>query len=185
MIVTVALLAYSYAFSAPFCVPKLIVLGIGLIEMSVRVLRTGEVNSGLIFPAFLLLAVALFSTAPSPDPLLSILGRYNSYALGLMGMSIVLMYYLAGDCSGIELAGPLIGLHAFYQWAMDLSPIVGRAVGLMGSPVDLGIVLAILAPIQKSWPGLLAIGLGLLATGSRGAVLAAAAGLLAKRVYHL
>lgn len=180
--VALALLAYSYAFSAPFCVPKLLILGVGLLEMSIRVIRTGEINSGLVIPGLAFILACILSTIFSADPLLSIMGRYNSYALGLIGIAVCFLYYLAGDSRLLYLAGPVMGLHAFHQWASGESPIVGRAIGTAGSPVDLGIILAMLAPLQKSNVCLFAVVLGLLATGSRGAWLAAAAGLYARRL---
>ena len=187
-----SLFAYHPSFTAPYSMPKLAILAIGLAVMSTAVIGGVQVDSGrpLMANGFIMLGVCLVSALFAKDKWLAFAGNHNSYALGLLGITISFCYHIAaagGKPNGIiPLAGAIMGIHGFAQWAgFDASissQITGnRAIGTIGSPVFLGTILGVIMPlaIEKSWTYALAVSLGLMATGSRGAWIAAVIGILA------
>ncbi len=154
-------------------------------------------------PLAALLALAALSAAFSDDPRISFLGRYDSYVHGVWGMALIAAaaQFAARGARGREefpvrllsWAGVLVGGYAVIQklgWdpvfrIQDL-PTGARAVSSLGSPVDLGAYLALLTPVliwradaERGAATACALALtvgGLLASGSRGAMVAAAAG---------
>lgn len=200
------LLAYSMSFAAAFAIPKLLIFALGLIPFAVYVVRGGSVNlrRSLLTPALPLLAVMLVSSFFAAEPWVAIVGRHNSFALGLLGVAIALAYHIAAasvsqplwgyefgaawNTRGLRLiaaAGAILGVHALAQSAGidagQAATIHGhRAIASIGSPTDLGLILAMLLPlaaeISPVYGG--AVALGLASTGSRGAWIAAGVGML-------
>ncbi|MFH2204843.1 MAG: O-antigen ligase family protein [Elusimicrobiota bacterium] len=146
-------------------------------------------------------AALALACARSVDPILSAIGHYNEYTHGLWGLALfVSVYFLA--VWGLEETGrrrllavsvaaaALVGAYAVLQ-ALGFEPFPrvgrlpeGRAVSFIGSPVFLGAYLATAAPLalhiavkgkcRRLWtlPALLFVCAGLIATVSRGAMLA-------------
>jgi O-antigen ligase len=189
-------LGWSRLFAAEYTLPKLLLLCIGLCVTAAGLIRSPGVPRPAVMGKPLLafgLALAT-SLAFSMDKRLSLLGRYNAYENGLLALSLYAAVYLAASwCADEEnrrkllrwslgvasLASAYGVLQAFGREPFTLSDELpaGRVVSTLGSPVDLGAYLALLFPISlRSIPALLAISAGLIATGSRGAWLAAAAG---------
>jgi O-antigen ligase len=155
------------------------------------------------------LAVLCLAAAASTDPATSLRGRYDSYAYGLWGFILVAAsgQLAARSTRGSESfwvrwltrSAAIVGSYAVLQ-KMGVDPIFhlkslptgGRAVSTLGSPVDLGALLVLIwpaalwsaeserGPVATSTAALVLA--GLLASGSRGAILAAAMG---AAVYYL
>lgn len=196
------LLAYSSSFAAAFAIPKLLVFAAGLIPFAAYAAAGGAVDlrRSLLAPALPLLAVMLVSAALGPEPWVSLMGRHNSFALGLLGVAIAFVYHVAAasvwdDEAGvtrnkrglrlIAAAGAILGVHALAQIAgFDAAQSSGlsghRAIASIGSPTDLGLILAMLLPlaVEVSPAYGAAVAAGLAASGSRGAWIAAAAGMV-------
>lgn len=186
-----SLFAYSLAFTAPFAVPKLIVLCLGAMAIAALIVSGDPVDQGrsMIVPGLLLAGVCVMSAMTSAHPALAIVGRYNAYALGLLGLGLAILYNLAASSmiglgELIPIAGAILGAHAFAQFlgydaVLTSTRTLGRAISTIGHPVDLGLVLAMCLPFASGRLKYLAvpIALGLFATGSRGAWIAAAAAL--------
>lgn len=188
-----ALFAYCPGFLSAFSVPKVLVLAAGLLGFALALVQGARVNLGksLAVPALPLLAVALVSAACSQDHYLSLVGRYNGFAQGLATLFLALVYHVAASSSErparalrlIAAASGLLGVHALAQWAGLVGPIAhltgNRAVGLSGSPVDLGMLFAMVLPLAIFESPIYgaAVALGIMATGTRGAWLAGMAGI--------
>jgi len=150
----------------------------------------------------LLIALGL-SAAVAPDPMTNLRGRYDSYAYGLWGMALVsAAASFSSRCArGREVAparwlswsAAVVGGYAVLQklgfdpvFQFKALPTGGRAVSSLGSPVDLGAMMALLWPAalwradaeRRIFPMILAVLVagGLIASGSRGAMLAAGVG---------
>lgn len=149
-----------------------------------------------------LLALGL-SAAFSDDLMTSLRGRYDSYAYGVWGLALAAAAAELGarGARGREdealrwlgWSAALVGGYAILQ-KLGIDPIFqvkelptgGRAVSTVGSPVDLGAMLALLWPLalrrvdaeRSAFPLILAalVAGGLIASGSRGAMLAAGVG---------
>ena len=203
LLASLALLAHSMLFASGFAIPKLLVLSLGLLPMAWAAWRGAPVDlhrscfvSGLLF----LFAVAT-SLVFAEDGWLGLVGRYNNFTWGLLGVAIAFFYHLAAASSaGVEeagltrenvrglrviaAAGAVLGVYAVAQGqgltAIPSTLAGGRAIGTIGSPTDLGLVLALILPIAVDVSPVYALGvtLGLAASGARGAWLAAAIGLL-------
>ncbi len=125
--------------------------------------------------AFLL--VAAFSAAYSINPTLSVIGLPGFWTYGLMSMACYcLLMTMDIGTSWLKWLGVLLSIHALAQ-QLNLDPLVGKAVlqsgrsvAWIGSPIDLGALLAMAAPVSGAWLPLILM--GLLASGSRGAMLA-------------
>ena len=87
----------------------------------------------------------LLSASISPDPWLSIMGRYNAYSWGIISISLcVILFY--SDMDFIAPTGLILSLYAYYEYFAGLTRYAGnRVMSLIGSPVDLGVVLAVCA----------------------------------------
>lgn len=170
-----ALLAWPGLFWAGYSVPRLVIFVIGATALALKGL---DLKKQSFIPMAVLMLVAVNSAIYAPDAYNSLVGQYNGYTLGLMGMFIAMVFYLGSgeDISILPYVGVVIGLHALYQIAIGQT-VAGRAVGLIGHPAHTGIVLAVLLPLSKSYVKSLAMVLGLLACGSRGAMLAGVIGL--------
>lgn len=150
-----------------------------------------------------MLLLSGLSAALSDDPFTSLRGRYDSYAYGVWGLALAAAAAqlaargvrgregATARCLGWSAAA--VGGYAVLQ-RLGIDPIFhlkqlpagGRAVSTLGSPVDLGALLSLLWPAAlwradrergalSALPAVLIAG-GLIASGSRGAMLAAAAG---------
>lgn len=179
-----ALFMYSAQFAAPFAVPKLALLSLGA-----AVLAVAPRERGLTAGMWLFLGAMVVSAFLADDRYLAVIGRHNSYSMGLLGALLASIYFMcAREGKGIVAAGAaILGLHAFAQWAgvIDGINLYGnRPISMIGSPVDLGMILAMCLPVAMSESKTMAlpVGLGLFATGSRGSWLAAVAGVLAWRL---
>jgi O-antigen ligase len=196
------LLAYSMSFAAAFAIPKLLVFAIGLVPFAAYAASGQPVNlrRSLFKPALPLFAIMLVSLAFAPELWVGLVGRHNSFALGFLGVAIAFAYHVAAasawddeagvtrNTRGLRLiaaAGAVLGVHALAQLAgFDASQSAtlagNRAIASIGSPTDLGLILAMLLPlaveVSPVYGG--AVALGLAATGTRGAWIAAAAGMI-------
>lgn len=190
-ILAVALIVYSQMFASMFAIPKLIVLGLGAGALCLALALKGRVRK-MSLTAIVMLSVYLLSAVFADDKYLAFVGNYNDYSIGILGITIATIFYLYTDIdidktiTMLSIAGAIVGLHALVQAGIfnsDLLPYSGRAYGTIGSPVSLGIVLAILLPVaySKSNVYALAVLLGILASGSRGALLASVAGCMIYR----
>lgn len=169
------------------------------------VTSTIDLTAPLDLPVAGGLAALALSSCFSQDPLLSLAGRYNSYAYGLWSFPLyaALFYSAAWTLHGERLrrflglllsVGAVTGAYGVLQ-VLGLDPFLhvalltgGRAVSILGSPVDLGAYLILLLPLALHWTlahgrvtgllSLFAIGGGVIASGSRGAWIAGAAGAL-------
>ena len=182
-----AIFVYSNSFTETFTAPKLLVLSLGLFLIAIcKEIRTGPVFwAGILF-----IVVNLLSTIFGVDHYLGIVGKYNNYGLGILGLTIALLYHSAsGDISILPLAGSILGLLTLSQYfgicplkGIEFSDLTGnRAYSTLGSPTNCGLILAMILPLSGSLVYSLAIILGLLATGSRGALMAAGIGTLIAR----
>ncbi len=200
-------LAWSKLFIAEFTLAKLLVINAALALAAVAAaMNPGAIAGGrsaLDFPLAAGLTVILLSAAFSDDPLTSLRGRYDSYAYGAWGLLLAAAaaQLAARGTRGLRdetarwlgWSAAIVGGYAILQklgvdpiFHLKQLPTGGRAVSTLGSPVDLGAMLALLWPLalrrfdieRGARSALLAalVAGGLLASGSRGAMLAAAAG---------
>lgn len=197
-----ALFSYSLSFSAAFSMPKLMIYALGLLPMAWYVCKDGKIDlrPAIFWHACVLGAVMAVSCCLGPEPWLGLVGRYNSYALGLLGLAIALAYHVGSasawgsgtgigyDKRGLRLiaaACAVLGVYAFAQYGglfgNAMFKVTGdRAIGTIGSPTDLGLILALVFPIACELSPVygVAIALGLVASGSRGAWVGAGAGMM-------
>lgn len=184
IITALAIFVYSQSFTAAYSMPKLAVLSCGLLVLAFFVVAGAKVNTGPLFwHGVLFIAACAISTFFAADPWLGVIGRHNDYAMGLLGLSIVLIYYsVGGDISMLPAAGAILGVLSLAQYLgvgpLPMSDLTGnRAYATIGSPVQLGTLLAVLLPLAMKSPiYTTAIIIGLLTTGSRGSWIAAAIG---------
>jgi O-antigen ligase len=206
-IVVLVPLAWSSAFIAEFTLAKFVVLNAALAFAAWGVLLRPEALAAgrTEADAWLLggLFVACLSAAASSDPSTSLRGRYDSYAYGLWGMTLLAaVFQLAARFARGREADRLpwviwsaacVGGYGVLQklgvdpiFHLKGLPMGGRAVSTLGSPVDLGALLALIFPLalwrldaERRPPyavaALLVAG-GIVACGSRGALLAAGVG---------
>lgn len=190
-IIAVSLFAYSHLFVAAFAVPKLIVLGLGAGALCLALALEGKVRR-MSTLTWVVLGCYLLSALFADDKPLAFIGNYNDYSHGFLGIAIASIFFLYPDHDKemteniIALCAAVIGVFAFYQWSVSHQYMCltnGRAIGSIGSPVSLGIVLAILMPLaySKSNVYALAVAMGIIASGSRGALLASVAGTMIYR----
>lgn len=193
--VSMMLFAWSTRFAAAFAMPKLLVLAAGLVPL-VAAARRADARGSLLVPGAFWLLVLLACAAGGLDPWVSLIGRYNSYADGVLCAVLALAYNVLAACVPAErrddalhaltVAGVFLGLHAWAQ-AMGLDSNLSekldghRAISTIGSPTDLGMLLATFLPLALARNPLYAVpvAVGLAATGSRGGWIAGAVGLAA------
>lgn len=163
-------LAFSVGLASTFTLPKLVLLTAGLLIAAVGLLLSppGALKATpLDRPLGLCAVVLTICTLTSQDRLLSLLGRYDSYAYGLWGLLLLAcVYYIAAGLSEDDrarvlrvslLVGGVVGAYALVQvtghelFAGIGKMPTGRAVSTLGSPVDLGAFLATLAPLGFYW----------------------------------
>ncbi|MBI5594814.1 MAG: O-antigen ligase family protein, partial [Elusimicrobia bacterium] len=198
--------AFWRGLTAAFILPKLLLLGLGTGLCAAAVLaRRREVRATVLDgPLAGLAAASVASALFSVDPWLSLVGRHGGFSDSLLGLCGALCSWYAASwldeprralIPRLALwAGAAAAAHAVLQtagldpWGIGPLP-TGRAVAGVGSPVDLGGVLALLFPLaleaarQDGRPAVervLAVLYlaGLAATGSRAAWLGAGAGAL-------
>lgn len=200
-------LAWSGAFIAEFTLAKFLALNAALVMAACAAAWRPESLAGgrsaLDAPLIAGLLVAGLSSALSADPLTSLRGRYDSYAYGVWTLVLVASAaeFAARSARGREASraswlvwpAALVGGYGIAQ-KLGFDPVFhfknlpsgGRAVSSLGSPVDLGALLALAMPLSldRLSAGMsfsaaipaLAIAAGIVATGSRGAMAGAAAG---------
>jgi O-antigen ligase len=200
-------LAWSSVFIAEFTLAKLVTLNVALAMAAWgAAFRPDALAAGktdLDLPLLAGLIVAGLSAAASADPSTSLRGRYDSYAYGLWGLALLaaVVQLAARSARGRETvrarwliwSAALVGGYGVLQ-KLGFDPIFhiknlptgGRAVSTLGSPVDLGALLALACPLSlwrvdthrraSSAAAVMLIAGGLIACGSRGAMLAAAVG---------
>ena len=179
---------WSSSFVAQFAIPKLIVLAAGVPFMFWR--GRIEWNRSLIGSGAVVLGVFGLSAWACADPYLAMVGRHNSYALGMLGLSLCYLYHIGsssedpGHLELLALAGSSLGCVAVLEWfgvghSLAAGMSGARAVGTIGSPTDLGAILALLLPVSWWLNPVLGgfAGLGLVVSGSRGAWVGAAVGM--------
>lgn len=192
---------------AEFTLAKLLTLNAALAIAACGAAAVPQAIAGgrtvLDFPLAAGLILLCVSAAFSDDPFTSFRGRYDSYAYGVWGLALVAAasQLAARGARGREdgalrwlgWSAAAVGGYAILQklgidpvFQVKQLPTGNRAVSTLGSPVDLGAMLALLWPLtlrrvdaeRGAFPLLLAVLVagGLLASGSRGAMVAAAAG---------
>jgi O-antigen ligase len=179
MVPTILLALWAFSPSMPFgfLTPKIGVMAAGAVAYALRSKPR----------ALALLAVLVASTLTSIDPSVSFYGYPGFWTYGLLPVAFFcLLTTIPTGKAWLKWAGVALSVHALAQVA-GLDPFIpaaklqfGRAVAFNGSPVDLGAILAMAAPLAGGWlPLILA---GIWATGSRGALLAVAFAMGSKRV---
>lgn len=190
--VCAAAACWSSSMPAGFVIPKLLIVS-ACVMLAAAALALDPVERcrRLDLPMLACLAALAISCWFSVDWRLSLEGRYGHWELGawacLLYAALLSLSAAAPVPRGIVGAlGAILGLQAYLQ-TQGLDPFVRpdalpaglRAIGTIGNPPSLGALLAMLAmvagPLQI--PFIMA---GLVASGSRGAVLAAAMGLVAR-----
>jgi len=162
------LLAVFPMQAAMYSMPKLVALGAGVLLAWIGVVRSAAPGRAtpLDRPLLACGVVVLAGAAGSADPVLSFLGRYQMYALGVLPLGLFAALYYAAVRTGqpeeprpllraCAAAGMLMGLHALFQ-AAGVEPIAhlpskfpqGRAVGTLGNPVYFGACLVALFPLS-------------------------------------
>jgi hypothetical protein len=152
---------------ACYTLPKITVVTLGLLYWSFKTAVPVSKKALWLF------GLAVVSSAFSLDPWLSVLGRYNEWSQGLWAASLYLA--LTGFAVNRKHVSVIAGLLAAMAVLERLhgGPIENHAMTWVGSPVDAGALLALMAPACTPWlwPLILA---GVYATGSRAALLAVA-----------
>jgi hypothetical protein len=157
-----------------FALPKILAFSIVLLIGAWRARRVMVPHAALA-----LLGWAAICAAWGSWPGLSLLGRVGEHSHGLWaGALYCCLMGLQLERRWLRVAGALLSVHAVLQ-LMGLDPIMPlprlpqeRAIAWIGSPIDLGNILAMAASLG-GWAWLP----GLVLTGSRGAWLAAASSL--------
>jgi hypothetical protein len=163
---TVALSFFAVGkIAAAYTLPKITIVILGLAVAAYR--KDFYVSRRGLFLFAMLTASALLSV----DPYLSVFGEWNDWSRGL-GACAVYLLLSAQECptTCVWYASAVLALLAVYQ-RLHGHP---RAITTIGSPTDLGMLLAMAFPGAGYFTPL--IGAGLWATGSRGAWLGAACG---------
>ena len=196
-------LAWSPSLWAGYTLPKLLLTACAVLLCGIGLLQRPQAGrpQGLGL-ALSLCAVALaVSTLASQDYFTSLIGRYNSYELGLCALLLYAAVYASAASlapgskelpSVIVAICGVLGAHAVLQrLGIDPFPPMAqlqqhRSVSTLGSPIDLGAYLAMTLPLALhwamrenpglGWPSAALIAGGLAATGTRGAWLGAAFG---------
>jgi len=181
-------LVFSSALYAQYSLPRILVLCLGMFIWSEhsKIKRT-KVDWIILAGLFALFVRVIFS----PDPVVSLLGRYNDFSLGFIEILLYVCCFYLGtspkkeDLKWSVFAAALMGLYAVLQ-IYGIEPFMrpadlpgGRAVSTLGSPVHLGLFLAMnlcLALGMSWWLGPIVIA-GIFASVSRGAILAVIFGL--------
>jgi hypothetical protein len=141
------------------------------------------------------LVVAVITTIGSTDIWTSIWGLWGTYTTGLLAALVLIPFYAcvsSDDRPALEL-GLRLGAYVLIAGAVlqcagyfdkYLSSMGGRLYSTMGSPIYLGAVIALCFPFVGKWEkgALLVL---LIATRSRGAWLAVAAGIFYENSYRL
>lgn len=185
---------------AGFALTQFFLISLAVVLAGVELYRSGRDldRSSLDTPILAFALVAVFSTLQSIDPITSVLGRYNDYANGLVGMGLCACAFYIGkwsegyateDClKTIAAVGVLAVLAALAQnfglpGAPPLASQGARISGASGHPVHFGTFMGMVAPLflvmHPRWPRwgyLFVIGSGLFMSLSRGGALAACAG---------
>ncbi len=173
-------------FFAPFAYDQYVLGKIALAAALVLIagLHRGFRAKPLSVPILLMLAAVAVSALISGDPV-NIWGRYMARYLGLLPLGVCwLAYSLAPNPAGIErpvrVAAGLLAAYGLSQlvWSplgYNVLSTGSRIIGSMGSPPALGCALAMCLPFclnRQIWLGMIVVA-AILATGSRGPVLAA------------
>ena len=200
-------LAWTNFVSAEFTLPKFLALNAALAlaawGAAWRPTALASGRTALDLPILAGLFILGLASAASTDPSTSLLGRYNSYAYGLWGFSLLAAAYQlaarsarsheAARAGWLVWAAAIVGGYGILQ-KLGFDPLLQvyrlpegrRAISTIGSPVDLGALLALVWPRslwrfdarRKPAPAIAAVLIagGLVASASRGAWLAAAVG---------
>ena len=200
-------LAWAKFFIAEFTLAKFVTLNAALCLAAWGGVRRPEAlaagKTALDAPLLAGLFVACLSAAASSDPRTSLLGRYDSYVYGLWELTLLaaVVQLAARSARGREAgrarwliwSAALVGGYGVLQkfgfdpvFHFKSLPLGGRAVSSLGSPVDLGALLALAWPVSLwrvdsdrrplSAAASILIAGGLIASGSRGAWLGAGVG---------
>lgn len=176
LLLIAAVLIFSPVLPIGYTLPKLLLLS------TVGFLVKGPRATSFDRPLLWFWMILIVSTIFSVDPYYSIVGRYNDWAHGLVGMAVLTTCLLLGASQEKTDLKPLARLaYVLAVWALAERFHTGlRASGPIGDPVALGTLLALLAPIVKleNVYALPLIAGGLWATGSRGAWIGALIGCL-------
>lgn len=163
--------------------PKLTVISVGLLVCAWRAERVMVPRRALWW----LMAVAM-AAAWSRQPLLATLGVYGEWSHGVMAaaLCVMIMGLQPRGWRWLKWLGAGLAAHAILQHA-GLDPLRAldwnrRAICWDGSPLDVGLGIAMALPWVTPWAWPL-FGVGLWATGSKGAMLAAAGALCGGRSY--
>ena len=133
----------------------------------------------LPWPAIACVVWACASAVFARDPILSLVGVKNAWAYGLIGILLCVMAYQVAEKKHIQWAGwgaIAVAVLAILDWRYKvLTPqFGGRACSTIGNPPQLGSYLALFLP--AAGPFAPVIFAGILASGSRSALIAGAIG---------
>lgn len=185
-------LAWSSSIAGGFVLPKIIIACLVIIAVACALQMSGggEAPARLDVATMVVVLVATASALASEDRYLSAAGQEGKWAYGLAPVMLYLYLIIASaaapaPASWLGLLGGLLGALAWGQW-VGLDPFVsaaalpdGRAIGTIGSPPGLGMMLSMLYffgnPVER-----VVMLLGMWASGSRGVILALAAGTAAE-----
>lgn len=148
---------------AGFLLPKIAVILFGMLVTTLWDNKRG----------LLLLGVMCLSTLHSVNVEDSAVGAPGAWTYGIVPVVVyLLLMRMPTEKPWLRWAAIGLSVHALIQMSGLEPPPQGRAVAWIGSPIDLGALLAMAAPVSGAWlPLVLA---GIWATGSRGALLAVA-----------
>lgn len=189
-----ALCFVGLPFPLGFTLPKFFILALLAWHQLLEPGRPSEETwQRLAGPLAFGFAILVISTCRSVDPWMSIEGRFDSWAYGIIPClfyTVVLLSTTRRPPSrrGFAALGAALAIHAVAQ-RLNLDPLVPaellptghRAIGYIGNPTDLGAILAMLIFFAETKLEAAAIAAGIWAAGSRGPWLAVAAGCAAQR----
>lgn len=177
-----------FAFFAPFAYDQYTLPRIALAAVLVLILgwRGGFTKKPLTWPLLAAYGALGLSAACSGDWAVNLHGRYTARYLGLVPVGICVLAYHLRPAKNIGLqmrwAGAILAVHGLSQFLwnpLNYATLVnGRIIGTMGSPPTLGVALAMCLPFcfaatpRRALLTTLVMA-ALIATGSRGAMLAA------------
>ena len=168
----------------------------GFTTPKIAVILTGFVVYTLVYARhyrpLTFLAVCTVSALYGIYPEVSFWGVPTQWSQGVFALAFycLLLTVPPKTDEWLKWAGVALSVHCILQYA-GFDPVLGihelhsgrRASAWVGSPVDLGAILAMAAPLAGAWLPLLVA--GILATGSRGALVAVAFALAPARVRWL
>lgn len=193
-----SLLVFTTALHDAYTLPKMFVAAIGVLWLFLAPgphYWLGQ-KPRLRYAIWACVGVASAAALASTDVSLNLLGRYHSYHTGVLTLVLCALVFEAAMrralclhevVDGLITAGVFIAIYAVAQ-QLGRDPLIPwtlpnhRSVSTIGSPPMMGCLLAALVPLaltRRRFLTLFALGCGLVAGGSRAALLGAFAGVFA------